>query len=441
MQLRQEQKASQQLRPQMLTAMQILQMDTLQLHGYLSSLLLENPTLESKAPAEKPRENRLRAGEELSGDTAYGSWQTQEQNPYENAPDKNRPAYGEDLVSHLTFQLEKRCVDAELRRWAVYVVYNLDETGYLRTAPEELTDEKNMPLLRRAVQLVQQLEPAGVGARDLSECLCLQLTALGETGLPYTIAQNHLREMGKHLYGAIARQQNVSEAEVRAACARIRSLSPTPCSAFCRDTASAYITPDILVSDVSGNLTAEINHAHLPVLAVSAFYSRMEKETEDRAVRQYLTQKISQARWILQCLSQREDTILRCANEILVRQADFFAGSAPLQPMTMNDIACAIGVHVSTVSRALSGKYMQTPYGTWKAGDLFTAALGKTKDVSADRARKAIRALIEQENPKSPLSDQRLSQLLTDRGIPISRRTVAKYRDALQIPTAALRKI
>lgn len=440
MQLQQGQKNTQQLRPQMLSAARILHMDAAELGGYLLALQLENPMLEY-CPAEDLIEQPPEPDDGYDrADAGQSGAPHDDGAPYAGVPDRAHAAYGEDLTTHLRFQLDRMRLDARVYRRAVSLILQLDDAGYLRTPLEALGPPEDAPLWREALCIVQSLDPAGVGARDLSECLCLQLHARGETGPACAIAAGFLSEMGKRMYATIATRLDVSEAQTRAACDLIRSLSPAPGARFASPENADYLVPDLLVRRHDGALFAELNRARQPTATLSPFYSRLVRETADPAVRQYLTQKQSQATWTLACIAQREATVLRCANEILKRQRAFFTGDGPLAAMTMEDLSAALGIHVSTVSRALHGKTIQTPHGVRALGTLFPAALDASAGVSADHARRSIAALIAQEDAAAPLSDAKLSELLTARGIPVSRRTVAKYRQALHIPAAIYRR-
>lgn len=423
MQQRQEQK--QKLHPQTITALAVLQLDLCQLQSYIAAALLENPVLESDAPPMLT----LRGEPEEPHTAAFRSSEQQT-----DVPDRRTVAYGEDLTTHLLFQLEALRLPPALRYRAEQLVRSLDENGYLPAFEAAGTAEET----QQAIAIVQSLEPAGVCARNLSECLCLQLKAQGETGLAYQLAANHLAQLGKHQFRAVSLALGVSDAQVRAAFAKIRTLSPHPCAAFSNEQSVSYAVPDILLQQTNEGFSLALNHT--PVLKCSAFYEKLGRETEDAELRQYINQKRTQAAWLIRCIEQRESTILRCAEEILRRQEAYFKGEAPLAAMTLQDIALAVGIHVSTVSRALNGKYIQTPRGTMLLNDLFSAQLGSVGSVSANMAQEAISALIREEDKRDPLSDMRLSELLSARGIPISRRTVAKYRELLRIPSAAGRK-
>ena len=316
------------------------------------------------------------------------------------------------------------------------VIHALDADGYLRTDVSALGPAA---LVDAAVQIIQRLDPPGVGARTLSECLCLQLQALGESGLACTIAEHYLEQAGHHAFAAIAASEHVPLAAVQEAYRQIQSLSPYPCAEFSRAQDDGYVVPDVLLQEKDGVLSVAVNRAYTPELSVSSFYRSLVRETDDPEARQYIVKKVSQAEWLISCIRQREETLLRCCQEILKRQLPYFRSGQALAPMTMQDIAQAIGLHTSTVSRALSGKYIQTPQGVRLLRSLFSAKLAGG-EVSGVMAQQAIAVLVQQEDKHAPLSDQVLAERLQAQGIDISRRTVAKYRQLLQIPSAATRR-
>ena len=227
--------------------------------------------------------------------------------------------------------------------------------------------------------------------------------------------------------------------EVQEAYRQIQSLSPYPCAEFSRAQDDGYVVPDVLLQEKDGVLSVAVNRAYTPELSVSSFYRSLVRETDDPEARQYIVKKVSQAEWLISCIRQREETLLRCCQEILKRQLPYFRSGQALAPMTMQDIAQAVGLHTSTVSRALSGKYIQTPQGVRLLRSLFSAKLAGG-EVSGVMAQQAIAVLVQQEDKHAPLSDQVLAERLQAQGIDISRRTVAKYRQLLQIPSAATRR-
>lgn len=309
MQIFQEQKPVQQQRPQMYAAVEILQLDVCQLQSYINTALLENPTLEcGAAPGVSLLDDLSAGGHAAAGEDA--------EHMQPDFADRDAVAYGEDLTTHLQFQAERLSLEPELQRAVLAVIHALDADGYLRTDVSALGPAA---LVDAAVQIVQRLDPPGVGARTLSECLCLQLQALGESGLACTIAEHYLEQAGHHAFAAIAASEHVPLAAVQEAYRQIQSLSPYPCAEFSRAQDDGYVVPDVLLQEKDGVLSVAVNRAYTPELSVSSFYRSLVRETDDPEARQYIVKKVSQAEWLISCIRQREETLLRCCQEILKR--------------------------------------------------------------------------------------------------------------------------
>ena len=310
----------QQLRPQLFAAVEILQLDICQLQSYITTALLENPVLEcGEAP-----------GVSLLGDltgTGSASGMGEEDGsalPPADFADTGAVAYGEDLTTHLLFQAGLLNLEPALQSAVRSVIHALDSDGYLRTPLEPLGPDP--ALLEAALRVVQRLDPAGVGARSVSECLCLQLRAEGELGLPLRIAEQYLEQAGRHAYATIAAGEHVPLAAVQEACRRIQCLSPYPCAEFSAAAAASSIVPDVLLTERNGAFSVTVNRAYTPELTVSSFYQSLWHESEDPEVRQYLAKKFTQAEWLIHCIAQREQTLLRCCQEILRLQTPYFRG-------------------------------------------------------------------------------------------------------------------
>ena len=446
-------KQTQTLSPQMMQAMEILQMGSQELLEYIQETLQENPVLESeerRQPEESPEDALLRRKLEwLESTDVQNRWYHQED--AQDLSDLTVGAVGADpgeesLYYYLRSQIQFETLPKPLAAAVRCVLESLSGNGYLDDPIADLAthagvDEKTM---ERAVELVQALEPAGVGARNLSECLCLQLTRRGETGLPLTIADRYLEAMSKDHYNLIARETGASREDIQAACKVIRSLNPRPGAGFAPREALGYITPDLVVVSFEDHFEILSNDYYFPSLKVSSYYHQLMRSTDESQVKDYLTNKVRQAKWVVSSVEQRRSTLMACANCIVERQESFFRrGPGHLRPMTLADVAQALDVHESTVSRAVKDKYLQCAHGVFPLGYFFSRALpaGSGGDsVSAEQAKSAIKKLIAAEDKTKPLSDQKLCQLLTEQGIEISRRTVAKYRDELGISSTSGRK-
>lgn len=447
-------KQTQTLSPQMVQSMKLLQMDAMALREYLEEQLQENPVLELEPPAqpagaeqESGPEQLLQKLEWLHATDVQNSWYNREDAQDRRFPEPADAASGEEsLYEHLHGQISFRTLPPVLATAVETVLKSLNGAGRLDDPLEVLAAHGGVPVpvLEEALRLVQGLEPAGVAARDLSECLCIQLIRRGETGLPLVIAQNYLEDMGQDHYHYIARAVGASREEVQAACRLIRRLDPRPGAAFAPGGHPGYVIPDLAVVTEAGRTEVVLNDSFLPTIRLSSYYYRLMKQTGDAEVRDYLSGKIHQAKWLVQNIEQRRSTLLSCARCMVARQGDFFRrGEGHLRPMSLADVAGELEIHASTVSRAIRGKYLQCAFGVYPLKFFFSGALPGEhggEEVSAERARSLLRALIDGENRKSPLSDQKLSQLLAAQGVEISRRTVAKYREELGIPSTFGRK-
>lgn len=442
-----DQKQQQTLSPQMIQSMKVLQMGIQELREYVEEILQENPMLELQESEEKPLE-LPDAARELEWLRASDS-----QNLYYHAQDaegaqgdalSNLGCFLDDensLSRYILSQFLGICLEPEVMAGVEFLVARLDGCGYLEEDMEELIRASGLSpaVMSRALIELQAADPAGVGARDLSECLRLQLERRqGDHRLALQIVQDHLEALAHRRYGLISRALGAPEREVRTACELIRSLNPKPGSGFAAPENLAYITPDIVVTVYPDRFDVSANDSTLPQLRLSAYYGRLLRETGEQEVRNYLTERARQAKWVVGSIQQRRDTLLQCAQWIVERQASFFRlGCGHLVPLTMGDAARALGVHESTVSRTVRDKYLQCNWGIYPLSWFFSRALGGDA-VSPEMAKALLRKLVEEE--RTSLSDQKLCEEMARRGCPISRRTVAKYRSELGIPSASGRK-
>lgn len=448
-------KQTQNLSPQMMQAMEILQMGSQELLEYLEETLQENPVLEREESREESgsgneEDDLLRRKLEWLESTdvqnrTYHLEDSEDGDPLERYGGED--ARDETLEYYLQSQLPGD-LPQELRRVVDYVIESLNSSGYLEEPARDVACHLGVDgaLAAEAVSLVQALEPAGVAAANLAECLQLQLARRGETGLPFVIAGQYLEEVGKGHYMLIARETGATREEVAKACDALRSLNPRPGSGFSSRDHLSYITPDLVVVNFQDHFELLANDYFFPTLRVSSYYHDLMKTTSDEQVKDYLTGKLRQARWVVRSVEQRRSTLISCAECLLDLQEDFFRhGPGHLRPMSLSDIAGRLGVHESTVSRAVKDKYLQCAHGVFPLGYFFTRALGKSDGeksgaVSPDNAKAELKKLIDGENTKKPLSDQKLSELLAAKGVELSRRTVAKYREELGIPATSGRR-
>ena len=423
-----QQTQTQKLSQRQLYSVELLRLSTLELEGYVRELAQENPLVELEEVSAQPQGEgkddllgRLRWLE----DNDRQNWFYQKFSDEELDPLSRVGTSGgleETLVSFLSRQLDRLRLEEGEARLVRYLIYCLDDDGYLRTPLAELSRHGAIPLprLEGALATLKTMEPAGVGAAELSECLALQLERIGETGPALAIVQDHLETLAKRHDRAIAAKLSITPAQVEEARRTIRELDPRPGSVFQRP---------------------EQARGERPPFRVSRYYQKMLKQSEDKEVREYLTEKLRQAENVLWAARQRGSTLLRCAQVIVERQREFFhSGPEAMRPLRMGEVAQELGLHESTVSRAVREKYLQCPQGLYPLSWFFTRSAGAGEGVSGTAARKLVLRLIDGEDKGKPLSDQQLSERMAREGCPISRRTVAKYREELGIPSASGRK-
>lgn len=440
-----ELKQTHKLSPQMIQSMEILQMGTQELQAYVEKTLMENPTLELES--EERREERpelLRKLEWLTANDRQNRWYHQED--VRDLMDLVADPAEESLYDHLRGQLDMDRMPGRLGLAVDCVLSGLNQDGYLEETPEELSARCGQPvrMVEQAETLVRGLEPPGVGARSLAECLALQLERKGQTGLALTIVRDYLEEMAQNHYHRISRETGASREEIQEACRQIRRLEPRPGAPFAPREAPGYIIPDLLVVEEDGHYEVTAGEDFLPVLKVSAYYQELMRKTDEAEVQRYLEDKVGQAKWLVKSIDQRRATLLNCARIIVSRQEEFFRkGTGHLRPMTLADVAGELDIHESTVSRAIKDKYLQCSWGLFPAAYFFSRALpaGNDDGLSPDKAKATIRALIEREDKRHPLSDQKLCDRMAQEGMLLSRRTVAKYRDEMGLPAASGRKM
>ncbi len=444
-----QQTQTQKLSQRQLYSVELLRLSTLELEGYVRELAQENPLVELEEVSAQPQGEgkddllgRLRWLE----DNDRQNWFYQKFSDEELDPLSRVGTSGgleETLVSFLSRQLDRLRLEEGEARLVRYLIYCLDDDGYLRTPLAELSRHGAIPLprLEGALATLKTMEPAGVGAAELSECLALQLERIGETGPALAIVQDHLETLAKRHDRAIAAKLSITPAQVEEARRTIRELDPRPGAVFQRTEQVFYIQPDLIVEEQEGQLVVKPARGERPPFRVSRYYQKMLKQSEDKEVREYLTEKLRQAENVLWAARQRGSTLLRCAQVIVERQREFFhSGPEAMRPLRMGEVAQELGLHESTVSRAVREKYLQCPQGLYPLSWFFTRSAGAGEGVSGTAARKLVLRLIDGEDKGKPLSDQQLSERMAREGCPISRRTVAKYREELGIPSASGRK-
>ncbi|WP_430609911.1 RNA polymerase factor sigma-54 [Enterococcus sp. DIV0876] len=356
------------------------------------------------------------------------------------------PDQGTSLFEYLIDQVHLNYRDTFLRTIVLFLVESIDLNGFLTIDLDQAAQQMGATPIQvlDALTLIQQLDPAGVGARDLRECLMLQ-TERDDYAPPlaYIVLEEYFDDLAGRKWDKIAKGLRISLAEVQAVFDYIQTLTPTPGAAF-GSSDGLYIVPDLKVTIDKGMPIVSANKRALPEVHFQQRYFDRLKQSGDQEVLRYLENKAQEFEWLKKTLRQRGDTIYRVGEQIVARQHAFFTDPArPLKPMILKEIAEAIGVHESTVSRAVNGKYLETSFGVFELKMFFGQKVSTQEDgddLTTKAIKQALKTLIEEENKQKPLSDQKLTDLLKKQGIDISRRTVAKYREAMGIQGSSKRK-
>jgi RNA polymerase sigma-54 factor len=473
------------LSPQLQHSLALLQAPTLELKALVEQELEQNPVLEEvaapetelqdkpapeddEAPAEPPFEAASEQGVEVPVDDFQAEFDQLVQLDQEwrdhfsqanvsvrRSPEEEEKRQfmfdsltaGTSLAEALMEQVRETNLTDEQRVIAELIVGNIDDYGYFKTSVEELSATASLPgeKISEVLKIIRTFDPPGVGAGDLRECLMLQLERAGrQESLEYRIVRDFMNELGKRRIPEISRGTGQPIEEVQAALARISRLEPRPGRAFLPDN-DQYVLPEVFVQRNGDDFVVTTNDEQIPHLRISNTYKDlMARGGNPPEVKNYIREKIRAGKFLIKSLHQRQQTILNIAREIVKRQREFMdKGLAHLKPMTMAQIAGVVGVHETTVSRAVSGKYMQTPQGIFEMRFFFTAGLHTAAgaDVSNASVKDMIAEIFKNENPARPLPDQEVVSMLAAKGITIARRTVAKYRDELHILPSNLRKV
>jgi len=458
------------LTPSLQQAIKLLPMSTLELAELLNQEMVENPLLEEvptedaqqaeTAPTpEQPEAAKTKDdGKDTWDDADYeyffgeyldeGYRPRQPQEVKELPPIENTLSTKSSLADHLMWQLNLQTSDSTIRDIGAAIIGNIDEDGYLVASVNEIAALGNwdVTIVEKALEHVQSFDPIGVGARDLQECLLLQLRHLGLAGTPAEVlVRDHLRLLQNHRIPELARALGVEPEEVKAHIEFIKHLDPKPGARY-SPADSQYVIPDVYVVKTDDGYRAVLNEDGLPQLRISPVYRRLlDKggETSDET-RAYVKDKFRSALWLLKSVDQRQKTILKVATSIINFQRDFLdRGIEHLRPLVLRDVANDIGMHESTVSRVVNNKYMHTPQGVYEMKFFFHSGISSSfgESVSSVTIKQRIRKIIEGEDQRRPLSDSKIMSILQKEGLVLARRTIAKYREELKIPTSNQRKV
>ena len=419
---RQEQKQTQALSQYQAQSLSVLAMDNSALEEFVRNEQEENPLLEVP-------EQAWSAG-------GFGGGEARDE--YWNAPAPQELT----LQEHLLSQLDERTLAPEDLRAIRFLLDSLDASGYLTVSAEEAAALTRLPAARvqRNIERLRALEPAGVAADTLAQCLELQLTRAGETdGALLRLVREHLEDVGAGRYAELARVLGVSRARLEGYLTRIRALNPRPGAGF-GESGVQFIVPDLVCRLQDGAWDVRINDGWMGAVGLSGYYEKLLRASDEPEVQAYFTQKLARARFVLMSIEKRRATLTQIAEHAVERQSRYLLGQGPPAPYTFRQLAAELGVHESTVGRGVRDKYIDTPRGTMPLRALFTVALGSDEAVSRDSAVATLCALVAAEDPARPLSDQALSARLASQGIRVSRRTVAKYRELAGIPSTSQRR-
>ena len=361
-------------------------------------------------------------------------------------PLENTLTVGSSLSDHLNWQvmLTTNSFNPDI---CEAIIGNIDEQGYLQASIEEICQMGNFLCqeVENTLAFVQEFDPAGVGARDLKECLILQLLRLdlGGTEVERMVA-DHFDLLHHHQFHEIAKRMGLTYENIIEQCEIIRRLDPTPGSRFCADK-SYYVVPDVYVVKVNGKYEIIQNEDRVPQLRISPIYRKLleKRKTEDRTTREYVREKLRSALWLIKSVDQRQKTIYKVASSIVHKQMGFLDhGVEHMKPLVLKDVANDIGMHESTVSRVVTNKYIHTPQGVFEMKYFFHSGIASAYggNVSSLTVKKKIQRIVEEENPKKPFSDARIADILEKDGLVLARRTIAKYREELRIPPSNERK-
>lgn len=425
-------------------ALTVLQLPILELQSYIERELEENPLLERQQDVEHeetpPGDDEVDAEWLPFFDDCSDLGIPQER----SEPQISHELFLEQptLFEHLLAQVRLSIPPGKERLIAEYLIGNIDEAGYLRIDTDDAARALNVTRdeVDRVVALIQTFDPSGVGARNLTECLLLQLRDRGiKDDFLERIVREHLEDVGRGRWRKIARLTGAKVGQVRQAAEIIKTLDPKPGRNFFGHRGVRYLIPDVIVKRVGGDYVVLVNDGFLPHLAISRFYSRILRSADcDPAARRFISQKLQAAQWLIKSIEQRRFTLYKIVSRLVELQRAFFDyGPGHLRPLRLQEVAEQVGVHASTVSRAIANKYVETPRGTYQIKFFFPVGLGSAAAVSI---KQALANLIAGEDARRPLTDDELAAALSRLGYAICRRTVTKYRSEMGIPPAQKRR-
>lgn len=438
---------------QMQLSIKLLQMSTYDLREYIENEFVENPILEGDfdfVQEDKAYEDKIDYKEMikyLEFDN-YSSQSYGEYNKDEDVSPFNFISQKESLTEYLNNQLIESDEDEYKKAIVSYMIENIDSRGYLDMPLEDICKELNISLElgQEALEILQDLEPDGIGARNLKECLKIQLIKVGmlDDNLE-RIIDEYLDLIADNKFNVIAKNLKITPKEAQDLGDVIKKLEPKPSRGFYTGEEVKFIIPDAAIRKIDGQYFVIMNDGVIPRLSISSIYKDILNNKDDKKTENYVKEKLNNAMFLIKSIEQRKSTLLRILEKVVDKQMDYFdKGQKYLRPMTLKDMAEELGIHESTVSRAIKDKYILTSFGTVKIKDLFTTGLsqvqGSGEDIAVVNIKKQIKEMIDNEDKKKPLSDQIICDELNKKNLNISRRTVAKYREEMEIKSSSKRK-
>jgi len=469
--LRQRLEQKLKLAPQIIQSIEILQLPALDLQDLIARELEENPVLEIEQVEESPDEEDAAPSdaeldhrrdqpefgavdameESLLEDTYYHPVrrQSNDEDSYGKMEamknTESRPPSLQDILFEQFNLLE---ISPDIREIGEYLIYNINDEGYLQFSLEDILESMDMPVLyvkgEKALRAVQSLEPPGIGARELKECLLLQMKENGHaTSFERELIENRLKDIELNRFPKIAKETGRSIEEIKEAVRFISTLNPRPGSLYA-GSAAPYVVPDVIVTFVDGEYEVRLEDDYIPRIYINPSYREMLKEQKDNPkISDFIRKKLESARWLIDAIEQRRNTLYKIAKKIVEIQHEFLdKGITHLKPLKMQEVAENIGVHNSTVSRAISNKYVQTPRGIFPLKFFFTGgAVADDGNVESRMSLKQrVQDIVDKEDKSNPLSDDEIANQLKTAGFNVARRTVTKYRRMLRIPSSRQRK-
>ncbi len=433
--------------PELIQAIQILQFSNQELTDYVQNELLENPVLEAEKTYEAQEVDiREKIREADYEEESFRQWEYSPDND-EDYTYEQYVSEEETLTDYLLMQLQFSRLKDTKAAIGRYIIEAIDDNGYLTVSVQEISEalHVSVEIVEETLNFIQTFDPTGVAARNLRECMIIQLAAKGllTDEIEYII-ENLLEELADNKISYIAKKMGMKNQEIQQIADLIRSLEPKPGRMFSSGETVRYVVPDIFVEKVNGEYVVTNNDTSMPKLMVSSYYNKLSAEADkDEELSKYLNDRFNAAVWLIKSIEQRKHTIFNVASAVVRHQQDFFdKGEKYLKTLTLKQIAEEVGVHESTVSRSINGKYMQSPRGVFELKYFFSSGVSGSDGtgVSSNSIKSIIREIISGEDPKKPYSDQDMVEILKQKNIDISRRTVAKYREGMNILSSSKRR-